>query len=78
MKEVLKGSRKLRSFPLVDSPENMILLGSVPRIALISLIDKQIGRERRLEVAAKWQQERLNKEREQRKLLEERQRRPSR
>lgn len=55
-----------------------ILLGSVPRLALIGLIEKQIGRERRLEVAAKWQQERINKERERKLLEQERQRRPSR
>ena len=35
----------------------MILLGSIQRIELIKLIDKHIGRERRLQVAARWQRE---------------------
>ena len=39
----------------------MILLGSVPRSELIRLIERHIGRERRLQVAAKWQRERVSK-----------------
>lgn len=50
LKAVLKESRQLRSFPLVDNPESMILLGSIPRMQLIQLIEKHIGRERRLQV----------------------------
>ncbi|KAF4533368.1 hypothetical protein B566_EDAN002766 [Ephemera danica] len=85
LKDILKENRNLRSFPLVDRPDNMILLGSVQRLELIKLIDRQIGRERRLQVAAKWQkeaQERALEELERQKRVEEarleRQRRPSR
>lgn len=42
---------------MVDNPDNMILLGSVQRYELIKIIDKHIGREKRLEVAAKWHKE---------------------
>lgn len=82
LKEILKENRSLRSLPLVDNPESMILLGSIQRIELIKLIERHIGRERRLQVAAKWQkeaQERAKEEME-RKIWEEtqKQRRPSR
>lgn len=57
LKQVLKENKQLRSLPLVDSPDNMILLGSVQRYELIKMIDRHIGREKRLEMAAKWQKE---------------------
>lgn len=50
LKSALKESRQLRAFPLVDNPESMILLGSIQRMQLIQLIEKHIGRERRLQV----------------------------
>lgn len=50
LKEILKENRKLRGFPLVDNPDSMILLGSIQRLELIKLIEKHIGRERRLQV----------------------------
>ncbi len=62
----------------------MILLGSIQRLELIKLIDKHIGRERRLQVAARWQreaQERAMEEqrrKEEQQLAQQRQRRPSR
>ncbi|XP_049954141.1 chloride channel protein 2 isoform X1 [Schistocerca serialis cubense] len=83
LKNTLKENRNLKGFPLVDSPESMILLGSIQRLELIKLIERHIGRERRLQVAAKWQkeaQERAKEEME-RKMIEEfqqKQRRPSR
>lgn len=64
LKNVLKQNKHLRSLPLVDSPDNMILLGSVQRHELIKMIDKHIGREKRLEVAAKWQKEAEDRVRE--------------
>ncbi|XP_031617076.1 chloride channel protein 2 isoform X2 [Contarinia nasturtii] len=64
LKNVLKQNKHLRSLPLVDSPENMILLGSVQRHELIKMIDKHIGREKRLDVAAKWQKEAEDRARE--------------
>lgn len=53
LKEILKENRKLRGFPLTDNPESMILLGSIQRLELIKLIEKHIGRERRLQVFKK-------------------------
>lgn len=50
LKTILKENRRLQSFPLVDKPESMVLLGSIQRLHLIQLIEKQIGRERRLQV----------------------------
>lgn len=64
LKAILKQNKHLRSLPLVDTPESMILLGSVQRHELIKMIDKHIGREKRLEVAAKWQKEAEEKARE--------------
>ncbi|XP_030565701.1 chloride channel protein 2 isoform X3 [Drosophila novamexicana] len=81
LKEVLKINKTLRSLPLVDSPENMILLGSVQRYELIKIIEKHIGREKRMEVAQKWQkeaEERALEEEKKKQEAELKQRRPSR
>nr|CAD7432037.1 unnamed protein product [Timema monikensis] len=83
LRDVLKENRNLRGFPLVDSPGSMILLGSIQRMELIKLIEKHIGRDKRLQVAAKWQKEAQEraKEKLERKLMEaaqQKQRRPSR
>lgn len=51
LKAILKESRRLQSFPLVDNPDSMVLLGSIQRMHLIQLIDQHIGRERRLQVS---------------------------
>lgn len=62
----------------------MILLGSVQRYELIKIIDRHIGREKRLEVAAKWKKEAEERAKEEQERLTreaesvERQRRPSR
>merc|ERR1719211_110330 len=53
LREVLKDGKKLRSFPLVDRPEKMILLGSIQRPELITVIERLIGKDRRMEVARK-------------------------
>ncbi|XP_012252937.2 chloride channel protein 2 isoform X4 [Athalia rosae] len=81
LKEILKENRKLRGFPLADNPGSMILLGSIQRLELIKLIEKHIGRERRLQVAQKWQkeaEERAKEEMERQIREQERTRRPSR
>ncbi|KAL1115624.1 hypothetical protein AAG570_005914 [Ranatra chinensis] len=57
LKNVLKENKNTRSFPLVENPETMILLGSIQRIELIKTIERHVGRERRLEVVARWQKE---------------------
>lgn len=65
----------------------MILLGSVQRYELIKMIDRHIGREKRLEMAAKWQKQaaeralvELEKLQQEQQQIEERNRtrRPSR
>lgn len=68
LKNVLKKNKRLRSFPLVDSPENMILLGSIGRVELIKIINKHTGRDRRLEVAAKWKKEEEHRPREEHRI----------
>ncbi|XP_055541757.1 chloride channel protein 2 isoform X3 [Wyeomyia smithii] len=84
LKEILKANKALRSLPIVDSPDNKTLLGSVQRYELIKLIDKHIGREKRLEVAAKWMKEAEEKAREEQERLKreaeelQKTRRPSR
>ncbi|CAG0904290.1 unnamed protein product [Cyprideis torosa] len=54
MKEVLKQTKKLKTLPIVDGKESMILLGSCKRASLIRELERHLGRERRLEVARKW------------------------
>jgi len=43
--------------PAFGFTDSMILLGSIQRLELIKLIEKHIGRERRQQVAARWQRE---------------------
>ncbi|CAH2004883.1 unnamed protein product [Acanthoscelides obtectus] len=47
LKQLLMTHKKLKVFPLVDHPQNMTLLGSVPRHELILLLDRKIGVEKR-------------------------------
>ena len=54
LREILRGSRKLRGFPLVDSPTQMVLLGSVQRTELITAIEKHIGKERSVKSNEKY------------------------
>ena len=46
LRETLRLNKKLRGFPLVDSPTQMVLLGSVQRTELITAIEKHIGKEK--------------------------------
>lgn len=50
LKVLLKENRQRKSFPLVENPDSMVLLGSIQRMPLIQVIEKQIGKERRLQV----------------------------
>ncbi|XP_042226356.1 chloride channel protein 2-like isoform X1 [Homarus americanus] len=54
LKNILKEHRKIRSLPLVDSPDSMILLGSIQRTELISMLEEHLGKDRRLKVINKW------------------------
>ncbi|CAG0896249.1 unnamed protein product [Darwinula stevensoni] len=54
LREVLKDSRKLRTLPVVDSHESMHLLGSIRRRELVTLLEMHLGKERRMQVTAKW------------------------
>lgn len=53
LKAILKTKKRLQFFPLVESLDSMILLGSIQRIELLCLVELQLGRERRLQEAAK-------------------------
>jgi len=53
----------------VVSTGSMVLLGSIQRLELIKLIERHIGRERRLQVAAKWQKEAQERSEKLRKSL---------
>ncbi|KAJ8707506.1 hypothetical protein PYW08_010758 [Mythimna loreyi] len=57
LKDLLKENKTIKSFPLVDSPSSMVLLGSIHRWELVKVIEKQVGRERRLQIAALWHRE---------------------
>ncbi|XP_058840046.1 chloride channel protein 2-like [Topomyia yanbarensis] len=55
---ILEASANLRSLPLVQDPDEPILLGSVERVQLLKLMDKCMGRVARQEAAAKrWLEE---------------------
>lgn len=62
LKQLLKSNQKLRSLPLVDSPESMVLLGSVQRQELIKIIEQQIGREKRMATAYRWHEEEIKEQ----------------
>lgn len=49
LKNLLADNKKLISFPLVESPHSMKLLGSVTRSDLLKLLYLHLGRERRLQ-----------------------------
>lgn len=80
LKNTLKEHKKIRSLPLVDSPDSMILLGSIQRSELISLLEEHLGKDRRLRVINKWkfaaqralEAEQLQKEAEEKQKEEER------
>lgn len=57
LKDVLKENKAIKSFPLVETPSSMVLLGSINRLELVKVIDKQVGRDRRLQIAAMWHKE---------------------
>ncbi|XP_044763731.1 chloride channel protein 2-like [Coccinella septempunctata] len=46
---VLKDNPKLKTFPIVENADNMVLLGSTKRNELIKLLEEQTGRKKRLE-----------------------------
>ncbi|XP_028044163.1 chloride channel protein 2 [Bombyx mandarina] len=62
LKDLLKENKAIKSFPLVDSPASMVLLGSIHRWELVRVIERQVGRSRRLQVAAQWHRRALQDE----------------
>merc|ERR1719397_449718 len=67
LRQTLREGRKLRGFPLVDSPDQMVLLGSIQRTELIQSIERHIGRDRRLaELGVRRQEEEEARQRQQR------------
>merc|ERR1719369_321638 len=71
MRNTLREGRKLRGFPLVDNPDQMVLLGSIKRTELITAIEKQIGKDKRLAEAAMRNNEKKKRESEERRRNEE-------
>ena len=54
LREVLKDGKKLRSFPLVDNPQNMILLGSIQRTELITVSQRDLSKKPAFLFASKF------------------------
>lgn len=48
LKQLLLDNKSLHRFPLVDNADSKILLGSVQRVQLVNLIERQVGTESRL------------------------------
>jgi len=73
LRNTLRDGRKLRGFPLVDNPDQMVLLGSIQRTELINAIEKQIGKDRRLaEASVRRAEEKEKMMREELKAQEDR------
>ncbi|KAK2709820.1 chloride channel protein 2-like isoform X1 [Artemia franciscana] len=51
LQQLLKEAKKIRIFPLVDSPESMILIGSIQRHELVTLVQSQICDRKRIDEA---------------------------
>ncbi|XP_013386272.1 chloride channel protein 2 [Lingula anatina] len=75
VKNLLETS-KLRTFPLVDAPESMILLGSVQRLELELLLEAQLGRQRRLAAVEEALHKRQQEEEERKRAKEQLEKRP--
>ncbi|VDK44123.1 unnamed protein product [Anisakis simplex] len=59
LQDLLIAMPRLRAFPVVDSPDARILLGSISRASLLQLLDAQVGEvARRAEAAKRIEQER--------------------
>jgi chloride channel 2 len=73
LRTMLKEYINFNGFPLVDNPDQMILLGSVKRDELISAIEDQISRDRRLAVVSerRRQEDMKRLEREQQELTKQ-------
>lgn len=54
--ELMKETKNIRVYPLVDNDDNRVLVGSVQRMELIRLVEKLIGRKKRLQVVAMQRQ----------------------
>merc|ERR1712098_482849 len=65
LRDILRQGRKLKALPLVDNPDQMVLLGSIRRQELIAAIEKQIGIERRLAEKSIRRQEAENRKKKQ-------------
>lgn len=50
LRDLLIKNKKITAFPLVDSPQTMTLLGSIPRTELIRLLDQQMGATNRRQI----------------------------
>ena len=57
LRTILKKDKSLKVLPLVDSSEQMILLGSIQRRELVTAIERQVGVDRRLAVKSSRRRE---------------------
>ena len=65
LRDTLRQGRKLKGFPLVDNPDQMVLLGSIRRQELITAIENQIGRDKRLaEKSLRRQEEEMTRKKQ--------------
>ncbi|GAB6018690.1 hypothetical protein CHUAL_000366 [Chamberlinius hualienensis] len=51
--KLLETAPKIKTFPIVESHDSRILIGSIPRRELVRMMLRHFGRERRLQVVAK-------------------------
>ena len=72
LKDILKEDKSLKVFPLVDSSEHMVLLGSIQKRELVGAIEEQIGMDRRIAVkASRRREEELERKRKIREKIME-------
>ena len=72
LKDTLKDDKSLKVFPLVDSTEQMVLLGSIQKRELVGAIEEQIGMDRRLAIkAARRREEEVERKRKLREKIME-------
>ena len=57
LRTILKADKSLKVLPLVDSSQQMILLGSIQRRELVAAIERQVGMDRRLAVKSNRRRE---------------------
>lgn len=70
LKNLLTENKKIQSFPLVNNPVRLILLGSIQRLQLIELIERQVGKYRRMQDLSEEEENELKKPKSERFRIE--------